>query len=846
MKFIMKKATSLLLVLSLSLLCFPIGAIDFSFEEKGGGLQVDPESSDEPPLEEEEFIPWDVELKAGDLTLYELSTAVLDEGDIPDIISLELIEKNHHVNRLYEQEPDAYTIMFQNRDGSKTIYSFSIPVKNKVDNAYSDMSFEEIKTLSAFGGSEVMSADLETQRNVEFSGGSIDCHIKNINGQDPIMPHNIGKFVIFSDDLNTLEGGIKSYSYDATEEARSYAEGGEGLENFTVSVESAISSESRSGGSTKFNAVSFTYSEVAGEFAIRSILSEKFLSCVDSTLTMSDTILTPSSKWYIKYEGYDDYKVIPMSRQDLALGYDNDSEELALLSLNVENDMEYKQISWMIDENDEGCIVFVNNLYYHALDDTPGADSTGHIYWQIGNNNPNTVFLKSIDPDSVITATVDLEKINYQYIELKQEPENASYSDTYGNFEWYYYDSNGEKYELFFDMDYGICIDDLIGATRIYCQYKYNPKIKVTVLLIVSEPFEINSGATYLIRPYTKEITKDTKLLTMNVGDDNNSLSLSGWSNIWNKRSQAFSITAMESDRYCITSILAKNQYEGYDFSIYSSNKNYYSTDKTKKKNTISLDNEINIQLVTQENISNNEMWYLYLKGDSFYMLNVKGDKEYYFSHSNETIDISNSESSQGWCITALGTDTPCIKQTTDYYCCVASTLQVLCSINLPEYTGTINYEEKMDALNSENTMTTIDGGSTSRAVQKALDAEAGEGNYTSILKNNLDIGVDNNKKLASILKLSLSNGSPLIANVMGMKLEYCENDTDYKQHFICVIGYDEATNSVLVSDCTYVMQDVSDQTGNLIYPFGIHVISLDNLANALLSKIFYRVTKIN
>lgn len=845
MKLTIKKVISLFLASSLILLCFPIGAIDFSLAEKGGGFRVDPGLSEDPLLEEEEFIPWKLELKAGDLSLYELRDAVLDEKDVPDIISLDLIEKNYHVNRLYEQETDAYTIMFQNRDGSKTVYSFSVPVKNKVGDAYYDMSIEQVKALYASGSGDIMSTSSKMQSSIEASGGSIGYHVKNINDESPVMPHNIGKFVIFSGDLNTLEGGIKSYSYDATEEARRFAENGSGLENFTVSFEDASSSASMNERALRFDAVAFTYSEIAGEFVVRSIASERFLSCVDSTLTMSDTILTPSSKWYIKYEDYEDYTIIPMSRQDRALGYDNDNEALSLMSLNIDDDFEHDQISWNIYEDDEGVIKFINNLYYRALDDTPGVDSLGNTGWQIGNYYPSTVFLKSIDPDPVTTTAVDLEEINYQHIELRQDPENASYSDNSGNFEWYYYDSNGEKHELFYDMDDGICVDDMIGATRIYCQYKYNPSIKATVLLIVSEPFEINSGATYLIRPYANEITKDTKLLTMNVGNDNNSLSLSGWNKRWDKQSQAFSITAMGEHRYCISAILAKNQYEGYGFNIYSSNKNYYSTDKTKKKNTISLDNEINIQLVTQENLSNNEIWYLYLKGDSFYMLNVKGGKEYYFSHSNETIDISNSESSQGWSITAFGTDTPCIKQTTNYYCCVASTLQVLCSINLPEYTGTINYEEKMEYLNSKYDMTTIEG-SKKGAVQKALDAEAGEGIYTSILKNNLNIGVDNNKKLASILKLSLSNGSPLIANVLGKELEYCENDIDYWNHFICVIGYDEATNSVLVSDCSYVRRDVSDQTGNLIYPFGIHVISLDNLANALLSKIFYRVTKIN
>lgn len=65
----------------------------------------------------------------GDLTLGELKTAVLNKADIPEIINLSNIEKKQHVNRLYKQETDLNTIMFQNRDGSKTTYQYPYPVK---------------------------------------------------------------------------------------------------------------------------------------------------------------------------------------------------------------------------------------------------------------------------------------------------------------------------------------------------------------------------------------------------------------------------------------------------------------------------------------------------------------------------------------------------------------------------------------------------------------------------------------------------------------------------------------------------------------------------------------------
>lgn len=58
-----------------------------------------------------------------------MRTATLDAADVPAVITQAEIEQYQHVNRLYEQEPDLYTVIFQNRDGSKTVYLFGSPVK---------------------------------------------------------------------------------------------------------------------------------------------------------------------------------------------------------------------------------------------------------------------------------------------------------------------------------------------------------------------------------------------------------------------------------------------------------------------------------------------------------------------------------------------------------------------------------------------------------------------------------------------------------------------------------------------------------------------------------------------
>ena len=73
---------------------------------------------------EPEFLP-------GDLTEKELQTAKLTESDTPEVVDEELIEEKGHVNRLREQENDLNTIVFQNKNGSKTMYIYAAPVKYK-------------------------------------------------------------------------------------------------------------------------------------------------------------------------------------------------------------------------------------------------------------------------------------------------------------------------------------------------------------------------------------------------------------------------------------------------------------------------------------------------------------------------------------------------------------------------------------------------------------------------------------------------------------------------------------------------------------------------------------------
>lgn len=113
--------TSSLLALSLLLTSFTAYAEDNT------------ETSNEAGITEEDIAQADRELMKdllpGDLSLVELSDKELDDYEIPEVISKKDIIQNRNVNRLFAQETDDHSIVFQNKDGSKTMYCFNEPVK---------------------------------------------------------------------------------------------------------------------------------------------------------------------------------------------------------------------------------------------------------------------------------------------------------------------------------------------------------------------------------------------------------------------------------------------------------------------------------------------------------------------------------------------------------------------------------------------------------------------------------------------------------------------------------------------------------------------------------------------
>lgn len=62
-------------------------------------------------------------------TLDELKSLSVDVLSLPEVIDSATAKEKGHVNRLYEQESSLNTLIYQNKDATKTAYIFSKPIK---------------------------------------------------------------------------------------------------------------------------------------------------------------------------------------------------------------------------------------------------------------------------------------------------------------------------------------------------------------------------------------------------------------------------------------------------------------------------------------------------------------------------------------------------------------------------------------------------------------------------------------------------------------------------------------------------------------------------------------------
>lgn len=128
----------------------------------------------------------------GEKTLSELSKIDINQINYPQVISTDKAKSRGHVNRLIEQESDLNTIIYQNKDGSKTVYLFNKPVKY----------------IDATGNIKDKNTTLRTCENSSYSHAMIE------NSVEVYFPKNIFDGIMFEYNNSTFKMIPVSSPYD--------------------------------------------------------------------------------------------------------------------------------------------------------------------------------------------------------------------------------------------------------------------------------------------------------------------------------------------------------------------------------------------------------------------------------------------------------------------------------------------------------------------------------------------------------------------------------------------------------------------------------------------------------
>lgn len=436
--FWIKKITSVILVLAVTVGFFiPVG--NARDDHSNATLRT---SDNDTPIAEE---PWTIELLDGDLTLDQLKNASLSNADLPPEISRSVADERGHVNRLYAQEPDDYTVMFQNRDGSKTVYIFSFPVKN-------DSGFE-VMQLGGNAQTEQIAQGLKLSvsagaAKVVFPNSAFASRLGNSFSERPIFDYNIGRC-----DVILFDTAITSENADAglniTNSAREWGKATESAKStFKLSDSDCRAMPEYSISSISSNenvCVSVTYSSLAGEYALKHNGSLKYLTNMSDTLRMQNSIYAPYGKWLFEYQTNGSYTIRSQCNQEYYLVAVDDSTAM----LGVSDD---GQMFWYYDSTD-GTLSPNHNHALALSSSLTVCDIAGAGSWAL-TNHVNYVDVSSIVIRKAGTTT-NLRSIfgrvgEWVGFDAVYYPSNATYKGVYvsapSNVE--FDDSSGDEFYL--------------------------------------------------------------------------------------------------------------------------------------------------------------------------------------------------------------------------------------------------------------------------------------------------------------------------------------------------------------------------------------------------------------
>lgn len=296
------------------------------------GNENETTNSENAPITED---PWQHELRAGDLPLDKLAEAYLDDDDLPPVIGRDLANARGHVNRLYEQEPDCYTIMFQNRDGSKTVYIFSCPVKEDLNFVAANAS-----SLSVAESADGIGISASDNAFLNSIGNSLAAH--------PLFDYHIGHCELITLGNTALNTNSVNAAADITASAKEWGKPLEGARNIfalTVADVSEFETANMSDSANNNVCVSVTYSELAGEYALKHDTANKYLTNVGDALRMSSSLTAPAGKWLFEYQSNGSYTIRSQSNQGYYLvSINNTSAAL--------RESDYGPTEWYYDTSD--------------------------------------------------------------------------------------------------------------------------------------------------------------------------------------------------------------------------------------------------------------------------------------------------------------------------------------------------------------------------------------------------------------------------------------------------------------------------------------------------------------
>lgn len=779
-----KTLSFLLAIVLVTGMLFPVVYAD-SDEQKN---PVKPES--EEASAGEEGVPFKLPLLRGDLSPAEAKTAELDMSTVPCVISAEDIESQDHVKRLYEQEPDDYTIMFQNRDLSKTTYIFSVPVKNSGNDVVSGISARP-------GDISINATASGAGFSVQISNAALVARLGDPDIPGGLMSYNIGTCVIKSIEVSDglMSGGGPAASVDIVEEIRGIADARAGAPETAVSSVLKLSVTELPASLSSGNGITYIMmntSDIAGDYNIRTKTnSMQCLKNVNDQLCIGAGYYTsPSVRWLIQAYGGNTFAIRSQSSQTMYM-MEREAAPVLLHYEYTEYHEWYITYETTVDGVDYWSIMTTSWRHLSGANQTVGlveADDPvkDSCLWEL-RDKKNFIGVTSISVPDHLNFIVG-EEIDFESL-VTYHPSNATYTHVI---------VSGVNSSIVGEVDHANLFEALAcGVNKVYIRYAYDDEAGgggQCAIICSTGPVDIRSSFTHMLR--TKNDT--SKLLTLNVSTSNinsTSLSLSAINDTWNYITQAFTLTEAYRGAYKVTAALSTAQYEA---PAYNGNGvmtgDYYLADENTKKNTLALSGS-SIALTTYSAYDASKHWYIVRNGDYYSFINA-GNTNYALSFTSSSVGVGSYSAfsdSFKWKTTFLGMNVPLIKQSHNNYCGVASTLQILYALNSSQIDRTSDdLKDQMDAL-----APSIMVGDTGERPQIVAVLQKEDGRYNAIWSNPGSMGVH--------MKNCLEQGRPGILHMIpSLFPRYISNGCNIGDgHYICIIGYDAESDYLVFSDCS-------------------------------------------